>query len=343
MDFWEGDANGSTGYNFGMIQKYYRCLCALLFLTFVLFPSIRIGAQPEVPRPVTAAADLVEIVNTLRISRGLVPYIPNEILSSIAQSHAAYISSTSVLTHFDQQGKRPYQRALDAGYPVAGELSAGGLFMQVIYSGAGVSEGEVISAWQVNAADSVAILSSEYEDVGVGIAAANGITYYVLIAASQNEASTTPTPITGTGTPTLLAGNGLPNTPLPDGEVYHTVQKDEALWSIALAYNTTIAQLKLLNNLAADEIFEGQRLLIRRANTATPTSTDVPVTATLGLSTSTPTLPVTPTVTNTPTPLPTPPATLQNGGAVLGGIVIAALVFAGLFAFLGRRRQGSAE
>ena len=326
-----------------MTKKYYGYVATLLILTLSLLPSIRVGAQPEVPAPNSGAAELIEKVNALRISRGLTPYIPNDILSSIAQAHAVYISSTGVLTHFDQQGKRPYQRALDAGYAVAGNLSNGGLLTQVIYSGTGISEDDVVSAWQANTIDSVALLSPDYQDVGVGIAAANGITYYVLIAASQGETSITSTPFSGTGTPTLLAEGKSPNTPLPDGEVYHTVQKDEALWSIALAYGTTVAELKLLNNLATDEIFEGQKLLIRRANTPTPTSTEVPLTATLGLSTSTPTQPVTPTATNTPTPIPTPPSTLQSGGAVVGGIVLAALIFAGLFAFLGRRKNSTVD
>lgn len=322
-----------------MTKKYYGYVVTLLVLTLSWLPSIGAGAQPGAFAPNTGAAELIGKVNDLRISQGLTPYVQNSILMSLAQTHAVYVSSTGVLTNFDQQGKRPYERALEAGYVVAGNLSTGGLLSQVIFSGRGVSDDDVISAWQVNPTDSGALLSSDYQDVGVGIAAADGVTYFVLIAASQSEDLTTSTPLSGTGTPTLLAGNGLPNTPLPSGEVYHTVQKDEALWSIALAYGSTIAELKLINHLASDEIFEGQRLLIRSANTVTPTFTEVPVTATLGISTSTPTLPVTPTITNTPTPLPTPPASLQSGGKVVGGIVLAALVFAGLFAFLGRRKS----
>ena len=332
------------GIIFDMAKKYYGyVVVALLVLTLSWLPSIGAGAQPGVFVPVRGVAELIGNVNDLRISQGLTPYVQNSILTSIAQNHAVYVSSTGVLTHFDQQGKRPYERALDAGYLLAGNLSTGGLLTQVIYSGKGVSDADVITAWQSTPADSSVLLSPDYQDVGVGIAAADGITYFVLIAASQTGDLTTSTPFSGTGTPTLLAGNGLPNTPLPSGEVYHTVQKDEALWSIALAYGSTIAELKLINHLASDEIFEGQKLLIRSANTVTPTFTEVPVTATLGLSTSTPTLPVTPTNTNTPTPLPTPPSSMQNGEKVVGGIVLAALVLAGLFSFLSKRKPNSAD
>lgn len=330
------------GIIFDMTIKRYGLFAALLLLTLSLIPSIQADAQPGRFSPNSGAVELIEKVNALRVSNGLLPYKQNSILTSIAQSHAAYVASTGVLTHFDEQGRRPYQRALDAGYSVAGNLSTGGLLAQAIYSGAGTSEDQVVVAWSANNIDALALLSADYQDIGVGITASNGITYYVLVAASQSDSSGTPAPDT-TGIPPILAGTGLPNTQLPDGEIYHTVQKDEALWSIALAYGTTIAELKLINSLATDEIFEGQRLLIRRANTVTPTSTEIPVTATLGLFTSTATLPVTPTITQTPTPLPTAPTSLQNGGAVAGGIVLAALVAAGLLTFLGKRRDKPAD
>lgn len=316
-----------------MSINLYRILFALLVLTMSLLPSIGAGARPK-----PAASEMIATVNALRESNGLERYQQNSILTSIAQTHALYISTTGVLTNFDDQGKRPYQRALDAGYQVAGDLSVGGLLTQVIASGTGLTEEQVIVKWQASTADSVALLSPDYQDVGVGIAAANGITYYVLIAATAGDSTTAvPTSLPGTGTAPILTG--IPSTPLATGEIYHDVRKDEALWSIALLYGTTIAELKLLNGLASDEIFEGQRLIIRRASTETPTPSPVPVTPTLGLSTSTATVPVTPTATLTPTPLPTPPTSLQSGGSVVGGIVLAALLAAGLFAFLGRRRN----
>lgn len=323
-----------------MKQIFYRLIATLLLLTFILIPSKQVDATPKVFSPHQTALDLIERVNTLRESKGLTPYRSNTILMKVAQDHANYIASTGVLTHFDAKGKRPYQRALDAGYAVAGNLASGGLLTEAIFSGSGISDDDVIAAWQANGADSVAMLSADYEDVGVGITAANGVTYYVLVAGSENESGTSISP-TVTSLTASPAGTGIPNTPLPSGEIYHDVQKNEALWSIALLYDTTIAELKLLNGLATDEIFEGQRLIIRRASTETPTPTPVPMTVTLGIPTSTPTRPVTPTHTLTPTPLPEPPTTLQSGGMVVGGIILAALLAAGLFSFLGRRKSRS--
>ena len=309
---------------------------ALLALTLNLIPSMTANARLEQFSRYLTASEMIEEINSLRETKGLSPYEQNPILMTIAQTHAEYIASTGVLTHFDDKGRRPYQRALDAGYSVAGNLSVGGLFTEAIFSGSGISDTDVIAAWLDNSADSPALISAEYQDVGVAVTAANGVTYYVLVAGSESsEAISIVSPTAGTQL--AQTGTVLPNTPFASGEIYHIVQKNEALWSVAILYGTTIAELKALNGLAGDEIFEGQQLLIRRASTETPTPSPVPVTATLGLSTSTATLPVTPTITQTPTPLPAPPTTMQLGGQVVAGIVIAALVAAGLVSFLGKR------
>lgn len=334
MDFWEYPP---TGIIFSM-SRFWMTL-PLLFLTVVLIPRQGAGAQPGHFSPNLAAADLIEAINVLRESNGLEPYEPNSILMSIAQTHANYISGTGVLTHFDAQGRRPYQRALEAGYPVGGDLTTGGVFTEIIHAASGATDEEVIAAWKSNESDSADLLSPFFKDVGVGIAAANGKTYYVFVAGAQQTEDAAMPDDFGTGAPTLTAGTTIPNTPLPGGEIYHIVQKNEALWSIALLYGTSIQELKLLNSLSSDEIFEGQRLLIRRANTATPTPTIEILTATLGIPTSTATKPVTPTITQTPTPLPAPPTSMKSGGAIVGGITLTALLSAGLFAFIGRKKR----
>ncbi len=137
------------------------------------------------------------------------------------------------------------------------------------------------------------------------------------------------------GTPSVIVVAG---TPLQSGEIYHIVQLHEALWSIALAYNTTIDNLKFLNGLSSDEIFEGQKLLVFKpeTDTATPTALN---TATLGIPTSTATRPVTPTITSTPTALPAPPASRRNGELTLGVIVFAALLAAAIGSWFGRKKS----
>ena len=287
--------------------------------------------------PNLSALEVIAEVNALRASSNLPPYQVDTALMTIAQSHADYIASTGVVTHFGADGKRPYQRAIAAGYSVAGDLLQGGSFSENIESGKGLTASGVVGIWEDDAASLKTMISSDLKDVGVGMAVVDGITYYVLNAGTSTDDSADGTTSTPTGTPGTPSALVAINTPLEDGAIYHQVQKDEGLWSIALAYNTSIEQLKLLNGLATDEIFIGQKLIIQKAEVKTATP-EVIATATFGIPTSTATRPVTPTITSTATPLPVPPTSRQSGRMVVSAIILAALLAAGIGAWLGKKK-----
>jgi uncharacterized protein YkwD len=360
QNFWKG-TKCPGGYNLMTMKRLsYWILLPLLALIVSLFPSEQVIAQPRAFSPNLAAQELIDEVNALRASNGLPPYKANPILMKVAQTHADYIASKGIVTHFSEDGTRPYQRAIAAGYSVGGDLSAGGSFAENIHSSANLSAKGIVTFWQGDSASSETMISPIYEDVGVGEATATGITYYVLVAGSEgdapiatsivtNSAATEPTIATapsslevviatagGFGTPAIVVAL---STPLENGEIFHVVKKNEGLWTIALAYNTTVEQLKSLNGLVTDEIFEGQKLLVFRPLPDTATPTQPAATATLGIPTSTPTSPLTPTATQTATPVPTPPASRQSGGLVVGIIVSVALFAAGLGAWLGRKKS----
>ena len=309
-------------------------LIPLLSLTVGLFPSEQAGAQPSHFSPNLAAQDIIAEVNDLRVAENLPPYQVNSLLMDIAQTHADYLAATGALSSFDAGGFSASQRAIKAGYAVAGDLSIGGLFSENLHSGVGESSADVVNVWKVNADDLNSMLSPDYKDIGVGLAVANDITYYVLDVGASTGEVVTPIAANTTGTPIAPV---IVSTPLENGDVYHIVQSDQALWSIALAYKTTIEQLKFLNGLATDEIFIGQKLLIVKPEPPTDTPTAI-VTATLGIPTSTSTRPVTPTITSTSTPLPTPPNSRQSAGTAVGVIVLVALIASGLGVWLSRKK-----
>jgi len=318
-------------YNFGM-RRFL--LFPLLLLTFSLIPSEQVGARLAHFSPNFTALELIVEVNELRSAEKLPPYETNSVLMTVAQTQADYIASTGVLTHFNAGGVPPFQRAIKAGYSVAGDLSQGGFFLENIGSGAGLTASEVLAAWQEDPNDLKTLLSTDMTDVGAGMSVVNGVTYYVLNAGASTGDSATPsaTPVSGTQSAMIVS------TPLEDGVVYHVAQVNEALWSIARNYNTTVEELKLLNGLATDEIFEGQKLLIRKPAVATSTPT-IAATATFGIPTSTATHPITPTATSTATPLPVPPTSRESGGAIVGIIILTALIAAGVGSWLGRKKQ----
>ena len=58
-----------------------------------------------------------------------------------------------------------------------------------------------------------------------------------------------------------------------EGRIIHVVKDLESLWGIAVAYETTIDQIKAVNGLKNDIIFTGQELVIQAGYTPTPSPT----------------------------------------------------------------------
>jgi len=123
-----------------------------------------------------------------------------------------------------------------------------------------------------------------YCHVGAGVAqASDGRYYYVLQAAytsaqscgeyeyvnGEDPESNANPPVSQIIIPVQIA------TPGSDGRIYHIVQSGQSFWSIAIAYQITIRDLEVWNNLSRDDgLVVGQELFIPSVGTegyATPT------------------------------------------------------------------------
>jgi LysM repeat protein len=123
-----------------------------------------------------------------------------------------------------------------------------------------------------------------YCNVGAGVAqASNGRIYYVLQAAyvagqecgnssssgGNPQPGAVPNPVSQLIIPVKIA------TPDAEGRVFHEVQAGQSFWSIAIAYQITIRDIEVWNNLSRNiPLQAGQRLFIPGKNTegyATPT------------------------------------------------------------------------
>jgi hypothetical protein len=121
---------------------------------------------------------------------------------------------------------------------------------------------------------------------------------------------------------------------MPDGSIVHTVQLGQNLSLIAKAYGVLVAEIMDLNYLDSPNLYEGDKLVIRKAGTPGPTPTET--------ATGTPTRAATPTrkPTRTPTQSATPMVTptqailaqavSQGGGAngadPVGNILVITIV-----------------
>ncbi|MBI4731810.1 MAG: LysM peptidoglycan-binding domain-containing protein [Chloroflexi bacterium] len=319
-----------------------RYVLALLLLTLSLAFSVMLVSVDAHPAPapdLSTAYELIDAVNALRAERGLPAYTPNPILMSIAQTHAEYLAAIGVSNkHTDAYGRLPFQRALDAGYPVAGDLSQNGWFSENLVGGIGLTAEEAVEIWTGDDPHLNTMISTVLKDVGAGVAVVGNTYYYVLdcgLSTGGTPVAYTPPAYVIYPTPILAT-----NTPNEDGSITYTVQPGDTLLGIAIAYDVSLGELYGLNGLTENSvIYTDQQIIIRAAYTATPTQ-----------PTSTPTL--RPSSTPWPTSLNTAPATeplptatqtsvqpsMSAGGAVIA-IIVAALVAAGILTVVGAKKS----
>lgn len=332
------------------------------FLNLILLPAL-FGIALSLSKPNEASArplhqeistpgQLIAVVNDLRLSYGLSALAVHQILMQTAQSQADYMAATGNITHARPGGITYTQQLLSLGFPLAGNLAAGGFRAENIISSNGplVWDG-VPPGWQ-DAAHMNTMLSTNFTHIGAGIAQSGGRYYYAVDTAAATGSGqmqdTAPSILTS-----VPGGSNSPADPSqfmarvvvaaaePDGRVYHTVQYGQSLWSIAIAYGTTIKNIQALNNLGEDLIvYEGQRLLVvTGATQSAPQAT--------GTVESTETPPPTMTLSAPPTlePLipspiveeePTETANTSTGSSrgLVAVLIIAAFVGAGMAVWL---------
>jgi len=299
-----------------------------------------VRADPYAPLSAdTTGSDLVDTVNALRAAQGLPGYQVNSILMTLAQQHAEYMASIGVSTvHTDAQGRRPFQRALDAGYLVAGDLSLGGFYSENVIGGVGMTPQQAVTAWLGDTPHKDTMLSSVLRDVGGGVAVVGNTYYYCLDAAL----STGGTPVAYTPFPPLSSPTQviIQNTPNADGSISYIIQPGDTLLAIHLAYGISVSDILSLNNITLDTIlYPGHKLLLR--GPFTPTATFPTLTPT---ERPTPTLWPTSTFTDTPLP-PTPtsppspnfPVTAAGDSVII--IALVALAAAGIVAWVSSRKR----
>jgi hypothetical protein len=334
-------------------------LLALLFLPVGISQPGRVHAAPDQPpvrQPGGTFADaygLIDQVNALRAANGLPGYSINTILMSIAQQHAEYMAANGV-SHYGYGGTRPYQRALNAGYPVGGDLSLGGFFSENITAGVNKTPLQAVQEWQGDAPHLNTMLSGNLTEIGAGAAQVGDYIYYVIdcsrpSGSSAPQTTSVPAPTLPGGTPGStytpevvagpLASTILPSTPDSDGKLFHIVQPGETLWLIAISYGVKVAEIRKLNNLAENaNIYPQTKLLVKIVPLPTATSTITPTAP--PTYTPVPTWTALPSPTLTVTPLPKVAVAPQNASLpILGAIVLTALLLAGFLTASARIRR----
>jgi LysM repeat protein len=271
-------------------MRFHRFLGRMI--TLIVLIVVIVGAPWQPPQAVRAdevhpapsnqasAFDLILAMNTLRVSYGLPALIEDPIIDAVAQSTAATMAANNMSWHIgDVRG-----RIAAAGYGNGATVWATENFA-VSSNGMGIDE--IMAAW-ADPDHMRPAVSAAYCNVGAGMAqSADGRIYYILQAAyvagqacgsSSSSSGGNPQPGTVPNGPPLVSQLIIPvkiATPDAEGKVFHEVQAGQSFWSIAIAYQITIRDLEVWNNLSRNvPLRAGQRLFIPGKNTAgyaTPT------------------------------------------------------------------------
>jgi LysM repeat protein len=252
------------------------------FLIWCMLVVIGVGAfgPPQAvkaaPSAQASAFDLIIAMNTLRVSNGLPPLIEDPIIDAVAQSTAAIMAANNMSWHIgDVRG-----RLAAAGYGSGGTVWATENFA---VSSGGMGIDEIMAVW-ADPDHMRPAVNPAYCHVGAGTAqTSDGRIYYILQAAyvSGQECGSTSYPPGGTpgvggvvGVQQLIVPVKVA-TPDAEGKIYHIVQAGQSYWSIAIAYQITIHDLEVWNNLSRTMPLRiGQSLFIPGKNTqgySTPT------------------------------------------------------------------------
>ncbi|HKI54565.1 MAG TPA: LysM peptidoglycan-binding domain-containing protein [Anaerolineales bacterium] len=341
-------------------------LVVLILMSHVGQRKIAFAQQQDVSTPTLSPppspADIINAVNELRLSQGLNALTVHSVLMDVAAQQASALAATEgTIGHQRPCGMTLGQQLLIMGFPLWGDLSQDG-YRSENWTVATTVE-QVISSWLGDAEHTNTMLSPERSDIGAAVAVSNQ-TYVVLETAlktnSGEHQSTaydilTSVPMTqsaclglGTNRDESVSQYSVPvvvSTAKPDGDVIHEVQYGQTLWSIAVQYNTTIAELKRLNNLPDDTISPGWKLLIQKGATQPAPVTDSPLDANADVTptetkypTAIPFYTTTPTVTATIEAVPLRQQIKQNSMVVAALLIAFSVLLAGIIGF-GKKKE----
>lgn len=252
-------------------MKKLLAVLNILFIIAVMHPVDVLAApdQGASARPSFNGGDVIQAINGYRQQSGLAVLTTNSLLSSLAQGQSDYQASIGSVTHTGPGGTTPQQRASAAGY-------GGGNFFylsEIIYGGYQGNVQNALNWWQNSSLHNSIMLSSNYTEIGAGVAS-NGDSVYFTAVLGGPSGSSSSTSGSGnnsgngdTSQPTAAGPVVMPvqkAAPQADGSIIHIVQTGQTLWTIAAVYGIQLEDLYSLNGMNRYSfVFPGDEVIVR--------------------------------------------------------------------------------
>jgi len=259
-----------------------RIFIAILILFCIFLDSSATRAQAD------PASEIIQRVNALRAVYGVPQYEVDYALMYAAQAEAEWGLENKHFGHDGPGGSSPDDRAKAAGY---GSDQKSFTIENVAAGTASLNTPElVVTMWQNDWGHLNAMISADYEHIGVGFAEADGFSFYVMMVgwvgskASTRGGQNPEAPIVDPSTSTS-GGSFILSEPDQTGAIYHVVQAGQSAWTIAAQYGIELDELFELNNLTEYSVLHpGDVLMIRPPDPATSTPAALPTSAATKLS-----------------------------------------------------------
>ncbi|MCA9915115.1 MAG: LysM peptidoglycan-binding domain-containing protein [Anaerolineae bacterium] len=247
------------------------------FILLVLCASLVAPVQGQ-----DAVSDLLGRINNLRAQLGLAPYSLNAALSAAAQNQANWMAANSAVSHVQDNGSRPRDRAQAAGYN-------SGWVSENIYIGGLATVDAAWNFWINSPVHYAGLTSPNYQDIGIATANGAGGHSFVLVfgtmswggVSSQNASASSGNGGGGGGQSAAAAPPSFIVGWDAHGNIMHEVQPGDTLGDIALLYGYTwddIPTMLELNGLSEADIRAlavGSVFLVPpQSGTYTPTPAD---------------------------------------------------------------------
>lgn len=240
------------------------------------------------------SGDLLSRINSLRREKGLPAYAAHSALTAAASSHAVWMINTGRISHTQDNGAGPRERAQNHGYP-------SNWVSENIYMGANAQTAWTF--WLNSPVHYAGLVSPYYDNIGIGTASGGSRRAFVLVFGN----SLGRLPPSSANPPSSRAPASQPSYVLgidAVGNIMHQVRPGDTMGDIALIYGYTwedIPYMQEINNMTSDLLEIGSVFLVPpQDGTFTPTAAPAVPTPTPPAPS-----PAAPTATPPPSPVPT--------------------------------------
>ncbi len=239
-----------------MKKRIFSVMFFVILAMLLVLPAS--GAQTDTEEQ--TALQIAALINGYRAEKGLYQYVYNSTLAVAAQKHTDYQASIGESTHYGEGHTTSKDRVTAEGYGAGYYIFTS----EMIYAGSFATPQAALEWWKNSPIHNAIMLSTDYDEFGVGVRITNDKKYYTVDVA-RIKGVTSPGVGSAPVQPTLSASAPVTvAAPNQDGSIVHVVEDGQTIQGIADAYQVPVGTLLMFNGLTeSSALTAGQLILVK--------------------------------------------------------------------------------